>query len=294
MKVDIRIGTRSSKLALWQANFVKTFLVSNFNDLKVDIVPIVTTGDKRQGTRLDSVEGKGVFVKEIEDSLINKDIDIAVHSYKDVPINLPEELEIIATSNREDPRDVLIAKSRRSLGDLEPNSILGTGSLRRTEQIKEIRPDIQVEPIRGNVDTRIRKVDSDEYDGVVVAYAGIRRLGLEERVSQIFGINELVPRRLQGFLAVESRHDSGMSKYFQNFSDETNLLVSNYERKFLKDLNLGCEFPVGLCMQIHDSKIVFSYFIKGSKGSKKNYFESDYETLDLTYGKLLSEVGSVV
>ncbi len=294
MKVDVKIGTRSSKLALWQANFVKTFLVNNFNDLKVDVIPIITTGDKRQSARLNPVEGKGIFVKEIEDSLINKDVDIAVHSYKDVPINLPEELEIIAVSNREDPRDVLIAKSRRSLNDFEPNSILGTGSLRRTEQIKKIRPDIRVEPIRGNVDTRINKVYSDEYDGVVVAYAGIKRLGLEEHVSQIFKINELVPPPLQGFLAIESRQDSGMSKYFQDFSDETNLLVSNYERKFLKDLNLGCEFPVGFCMQIHGSKLVFSYFIKGSKGNKKDYFESDYGALDSTYSKLLSEIGSVV
>ena len=294
MKKDIRIGTRSSKLALRQANFVKTFLINNFSDIEITIVPITTQGDRNQTESIDSVGGKGVFIKEIEEALIKKEIDIAVHSYKDVPINIPEELEIISTSNREDPRDVLITRSKSNLYQLVPSSVIGTGSARRTEQIKGIRSNIEVKPIRGNVNTRIDKLNSGKYDGIVVAYAGIKRLELENLISQAFPINELVPSPLQGFLAIESRCDSEWFEYFQNFSDEKNLIISNYERKFLKDLNLDFEFPIGFCIQINDKKISFSYFVKGSKGNIKKYFESNYNELDLGYNKILSEIVSIV
>ena len=294
MKKDIRIGTRSSKLALWQANFVKTFLINNFADINIEIVPITTQGDKNQIDSIDSVGGKGVFIKEIEEALIKKEIDIAVHSYKDVPINIPEELEIVGTSNREDPRDVLITLSKSNLYQLIPHSVIGTGSARRTEQIKGIRSNIEIKPIRGNVNTRIDKLNSGKYDGIVLAYAGIKRLKLENYISQAFPVNELVPAPLQGFLAIESRSDSDWFKYFQNFSDETNSIISNYERRFSKDLNLSCELPIGFCIQINDKKILFSYFIKGSKGNIKKHFESHYDELDSAYNNILSEIDSII
>ena len=294
MKRNLRIGTRSSKLALWQANFVKDYLINNHPDLNVIIVPITTEGDINQEEFSDTNFNKGIFVKEIEDSLINKEIDIAIHSYKDLPAFLPNELEIIGVSNREDSRDVLISELNKNLNDFVKDSEIGTGSPRRTEQIKILNPEIVVKPIRGNVDTRIKKMKKGEYDGIVLAFAGIKRLGLEENVAYIFDYEEIVPAPLQGFLAVEARKNEDLSQYFQKFSTERDSLVANYESRFLKDINLDCDFPVGFSIRIDKDKIFYDYFFKGKQGSVKNHLESNINELDLTYNKIIEEIKPLI
>ena len=294
MKKNIRIGTRSSKLALWQANFIREFLVSNFVDLDVTIIPITTEGDTTQEKTTETRLNKGIFVKEIEDSLINKEIDLAVHSYKDLPAFLPKELQIIASSNREDSRDVLISDTKKDLSEFDKTCKIGTGSPRRTEQIASINPDVIVKPIRGNIDTRIDKLKLKEYDGIVLALAGIKRLGLEKHISYIFDYKELVPAPLQGFLAIEARQDQDLSRYFVNLSQKNDSIIANYERQFLKDINLDCDFPVGFSIRINKDKIFYDYFFKGKQGSVKNHLESNINELDLTYNKIIEEIKPLI
>jgi len=290
MKRTLIIGTRSSKLAIWQALYVKSFLLDNFSDIAVQIKEIQTTGDKNLHDPIGSFGGKGIFLKEIEDALLSKEIDLAVHSYKDVPTEIPPGLEIIAASNREDPRDVLVSRDNIALSEFSENSKIGTGSLRRNEQLKALKADIKVVPIRGNVDTRINKVFSKEYDGVVLAYAGIKRLDLEQNISQIFSVEEIVPSPLQGFVAVEAMQDTDLAKYFHNFSDEKSLIISNYERRFLKDLELNCDFPAGFCFEIFKDKFRFNYFLKGYKKTIKEAVEFNYSDLNKNYSEMLKKL----
>ncbi|MBT4634757.1 hydroxymethylbilane synthase [bacterium] len=295
MKKLLKIGTRASKLALWQANYVKEFLIRNFTDVEVILKEIITTGDANSEDAIESFGGKNIFVKEIEQALISKEIDLAVHSYKDLPAQLPEGLEIISTSNREDPRDVLVSKSNKALLKLSDNPKIGTGSLRRSEQLIHIRKDVSIIPIRGNVDTRIRKSLDTDIDGVVLANAGIRRLGLSNYVSELFDIDVIVPSPLQGFLAIEAREDTDLTKYFEHFSSEESVLVSNYERQFLKDLNLGCQYPAGFCMQVHkENKFSFNYFLKGTKKEVKNKEVFSYSDLLTQYSKMIDTLTPII
>ena len=295
MKKLLTIGTRASKLALWQANHVKEFLLKNFPDIDVELREIITTGDANSEDTIESFGGKNIFVKEIEQALISKEIDIAVHSYKDLPAKLPEGLEVISTSNREDPRDVLVSKSNKTLMDLNDNPKIGTGSSRRSEQLAHIRKDVNIIPIRGNVDTRIRKALETDIDGVVLANAGIKRLGLSNHVCELFDIDVIVPSPLQGFLAIEAREDADLTKYFEHFSSEESVLVSNYERQFLKDLNLGCQYPAGFCMQVHnDNKFSFNYFLKGSKKEVKNKEVFSYSDLLAQYSKMVDTLAPII
>ncbi|MCS7308373.1 MAG: hydroxymethylbilane synthase, partial [Aquificaceae bacterium] len=197
----LRIGTRRSKLALWQANFVKEKLESRGH--RVELVLITTTGDKILDAPLAKIGGKGLFVKEIEDALLKGTIDLAVHSLKDVPTQLPEGLTLGAITEREEPFDVLISKDGKTIEELPEGAIVGTSSLRRQVQIKRKRPGLRVEMLRGNVDTRLRKLQEGMYDAIVLAYAGVKRLGLEDRVHQV--LYQFIPAVGQGSLAIEIR-----------------------------------------------------------------------------------------
>tara|TARA_B100001996_G_C18563245_1_gene555428 strand:- start:78 stop:962 length:885 start_codon:yes stop_codon:yes gene_type:complete len=294
MKKLLRIGTRNSKLALWQANHVKDFLLSHFNDLEIVLKEIVTTGDTNSADNISELNGKNSFVKEIEESLLINEIDVAVHSYKDMPVNIPEGLEIISTSNREDPRDVLISRDQKKISEINPLSSIGTGSARRAEQLNLIRKDLEILPIRGNVDTRVNKVLNGNIDGVILANAGIKRLGLDSYVSEIFPVDVIVPSPLQGFLAIEAREDSDFIELFESFSSEESVLISNYERQFLKDLNLGCEYPAGFCMETDNSKFTFNYFLKGPKEEIKRKEIFDYSDLSKQYSKMIDKLRPII
>jgi hydroxymethylbilane synthase len=203
--LKLRIGTRKSKLALWQANFVANELKKHFPDLEVELVKITTKGDKILDVPLAKVGGKGLFVKEIEDALLRNEIDIAVHSLKDVPTFFPEGLGLVSIPKREDPRDAFLSVKYNSLKELPEGAVVGTSSLRRKVQLKINRPDLKIEDLRGNVDTRIRKLEEGQYDAIILAYAGLKRLGLEEKVKQVFSPEFMIPAVGQGLLGIEAR-----------------------------------------------------------------------------------------
>ena len=280
MKQEIRIGTRGSKLALWQANYIKLYLEKNFLNISTSIHVIQTRGDMNLKDDLSSLGGKGAFVKEIQKALIENEIDIAVHSYKDLPAERPSELEIISVSPREDERDVLISKNKQVFKDLNHNSTIGTGSLRRNEQIKLIRDDLEYVPIRGNIDTRINKVLNNELDGIIIAAAGVIRLSLSKYISNFFKVDEIVPPPLQGFIAVEAKADFNSKNIFQGLCNPIDKIVAQYEYNALTQLNGSCDLPFGFNLKYINNGFDCNYFLKTSDNiiSGSEYFkEGDIE-----------------
>ena len=241
----LRIGTRGSKLALTQSQWVKGRIESVHPGVIADLVRITTTGDKIQRPPLSEVGGKGLFIKEIEEALLRKEVDLGVHSMKDVPAELPEGLEISVFPQREDPRDVFVSEKFRSIEELPHGSSVGTSSLRRASQVLHLRPDLRVIPIRGNVDTRLRKLESGQFDALILASAGLRRLGLSHRISQMLSIDLSLPAIGQGVLGLEVRKSDHVVRDLIGFLNhvETELTV-RAERAFLKELEGGCQVPL--------------------------------------------------
>jgi hydroxymethylbilane synthase len=245
MPRTIHIGTRGSRLALWQANWVKTALESGNRSLSAELVVIKTTGDKILDTPLAKVGGKGLFVKEIEAALLDGRIDVAVHSMKDMPAVIPEGLCIGAVPERETPVDVLISKNGRQLAELETGARVGTGSLRRAAQLKHVRPDIVIVPLRGNLDTRLRKLETEHLDAIVLAAAGIKRLGFEDRISEYLTESVMLPAVGQGALCIETReNDSGTRDCVGALDHEKTRVTVMGERAFLNRLEGSCQVPV--------------------------------------------------
>lgn len=252
MKKIIRIGTRGSQLALWQANWVKS-QIEQLSQADVEIIKIKTTGDQITDRPLSMVGGKGLFVKEIEQQLLDKEIDIAVHSMKDMPGELPEGLIVGAVPVRENPFDVLISRDNISLNDLPQGARIGTSSLRRASQIKHARPDIIPVSIRGNLDTRLRKLDTGEYDAILLAAAGLIRLGMAERITQYIDEEIMVPAVGQGALCIESRrNDTEISKILAELDDRTTRIPVEAERAFLKKMEGSCHIPVACFGKLAD------------------------------------------
>ncbi|MCX8076925.1 MAG: hydroxymethylbilane synthase [Aquificaceae bacterium] len=264
----LRIGTRRSKLALWQANFVKEKLESRGH--RVELVLITTTGDKILDAPLAKIGGKGLFVKEIEDALLKGTVDLAVHSLKDVPTQFPEGLTLGAITEREEPFDVLISKDGKTIEELPEGAIVGTSSLRRQVQIKRKRPGLRVEMLRGNVDTRLRKLQEGMYDAIVLAYAGVKRLGLEDRVHQV--LYQFIPAVGQGSLAIEIRHEDVRVREAINFLDhEESRLRAVAERAFLAEVHGGCQVPMGAYAWIENGLLMLKAFISDLEGER--FFE---------------------
>jgi len=242
----IVIGTRGSKLALRQSLMVKEALENLWEGLEVSLSIIKTTGDKITDVPLAKVGGKGLFVKEIEDALLAGDVDLAVHSMKDVPAELPSGLIIGAIPKREDPRDVVVSVSYRSLMDLPQGAKVGTSSLRRTVQIRMFRPDLNVETLRGNLDTRLRKVKEGLFDAVILAAAGIHRMGWHEVITEYLDPREFLPAVGQGALGIEIREDdSEIAELVSRIHDEITAFSVTAERSFLRELEGGCQVPIG-------------------------------------------------
>jgi len=264
-KNTLRIGTRKSKLALWQANYVKEKLESR--GYGVELVLITTTGDKILDAPLAKIGGKGLFVKEIEEALLRGDIDLAVHSLKDVPMVLPEGLTLGAITEREEPFDVLISRDGRGLQELPEGAKVGTSSLRRQVQIKRKRPDLRVEILRGNVDTRLRKLEEGLYDAIVLAYAGVKRMGFEERVSQV--LEDFIPAVGQGSLAIEIRQEDQKVYEAIAFLDHRESRIrAECERAFLRELQGGCQVPIGAYAWIEGEKLKLKAFISDLEGKR--------------------------
>jgi hydroxymethylbilane synthase len=246
IRTSLRIGTRGSRLALTQTQLIADRIKKKHPGLDIEIVQIRTKGDKLQDVALVSIGGKGVFVKEIEEALLKGDIHIAVHSMKDMPVELPEELEIGAVPQREDPRDVLVSRDGRKIEELRDGARIGTGSLRRTIQLSRLLPDVEVVPIRGNLDTRIRKIETEDLDGIIVAAAGMRRMGLAGQVSQYIPVEWMLPAAGQGILGVEVRRDDRDSKDLVSFLNHADTIIElTAERAFLERLGGGCQVPIG-------------------------------------------------
>lgn len=241
----VRIATRGSKLALWQANHVKAGLESANPGLEVELLILKTKGDKILDVALAKVGGKGLFVKEIEEALLDGRADIAVHSMKDVPTELPPELDLAATDRREDVRDALFTRESSGLDDLPEGARIGTSSLRRQAQLLHHRPDFEIVSIRGNVDTRLRKLQDENLDAVVLAAAGVRRLGYADRVTEYLPVSVSLPATCQGSLGIEiRREDEGTRKLIEIFRHGPTEVAVTAERAFLKKLEGGCQVPI--------------------------------------------------
>jgi hydroxymethylbilane synthase len=261
----LRLGTRKSKLALWQANFVKEKLEAL--GCKVELVPITTTGDKILDAPLAKIGGKGLFVKEIENALLAGEIDLAVHSLKDVPITIPEGLTLSAITEREEPYDVLISRNGKKLEELPFGAVVGTSSLRRQVQIKRRRRDLKVEILRGNVDTRLRKLKEGLYDAIVLAYAGVKRMGLSGEISQV--LEDFIPAVGQGSLAIETRaDDERVINFVKVLNHEESWLRAVCERAFLRELQGGCQVPIGAYAWIEGDRIKIKGFISDLEGER--------------------------
>ena len=238
-KQVIRIGTRESRLAMWQAEYVAEQIQKFHPEIKVELVPMKTTGDKILHQALDQVGGKGMFVKELDLALREKRTDLSVHSLKDVPMELPEDLPILVFPKREDPRDALVFREKDSEGS---RLRIGTSSSRRRVQLRELYPDAEFPLIRGNVQTRLKKINSGEYDGTILAMAGLKRLGLETEADRILEIEEMLPAAGQGILAIQGRAGEDYS-YLKELDDKEARIAAGTERAFIRALQGGCSAP---------------------------------------------------
>lgn len=245
MGKTIKIGTRGSKLALWQASWVKSVLTSLHHSLSFEIVIIKTKGDKILDVPLAKVGGKGLFVKEIEDALLNSHIDLAVHSMKDMPAEIPDGLCIGAIPKRETSLDVLISKDGLLLTELKPHARIGTSSLRRAAQLLHVRPDLVILPLRGNIDTRLGKLETENLDAIILAAAGIKRLGFENRITEYLDENIMLPAAGQGALCVEIRQDDPeVGPIVVALEHQQTKAIVMGERAFLNRLEGGCQVPI--------------------------------------------------
>jgi len=265
----VRIGTRGSQLALWQAEWVASAIRRRHPETSVERVVIKTQGDKILDVPLAKVGGKGLFVKEIEDALLDGRVDLAVHSMKDVPADIPDGLIIGSIPRREDPRDVLISKSGHALGDLPAGARVGTSSLRRGAQLLRLRPDFQIVALRGNLDTRLRKLitDAENLDAIVLAAAGVRRLGLAERITEYLDSDRMLPAVAQGALGIELRRTDRRTAALTAFLDHapTRAAVIG-ERAFLHRLGGSCQVPVAGYGRIQDDRFDIIGLVAGLDG----------------------------
>ncbi len=271
----IKIGTRGSKLALYQANRLKSELENQFPDTDFEIEIIKTKGDKILDVALSKIGDKGLFTKEIETALLDKRIDMAVHSLKDLPTVLPDGLKLGAVLKRGEFRDALVSLNGKKLNELNENDIIATSSLRRKAQLLKINPNFNIIDIRGNVNTRIDKMKNGYCTAMIMAAAGLQRLNLDEYISEILDKEKIIPAVSQGIIAIESRiNDERIDAYLQKINDEASYNSALAERKFLNVLEGGCQIPVGCYTHFEED----TFFIKG--------FISKPDGLDYISGQL--------
>jgi len=268
MGKTINIGTRGSKLALWQAEWTKSQLEIDHPDLKINLVIIKTKGDKILDVPLAKVGGKGLFVKEIEEALLDGRIDVAVHSMKDMPAEIPSGLCIGPIPAREDPRDVLISREGKAFSDLEAGASIGTSSLRRAAQLLHARPDITIHPLRGNIETRLRKLETENLGAIILAAAGVKRLDLKDRITQYLDPSLMLPAVAQGALCIEIREDDDSVQSIAQVLDhrETRQVVMG-ERAFLSHLGGSCQVPVAGHGSIAGGRFVLTGLVADLDGS---------------------------
>jgi len=270
MSQRLIIGTRGSALALCQANLIKEEIEAAFPDLDVRLKKIKTTGDKITDVPLAKVGGKGLFVKEIEEALFREEIALAVHSMKDVPTFLPEGLHLAAITRREDPRDAVISRDGKRLLDLPRGARIGTSSLRRQSQIRHLRPDFEIVPLRGNLDTRLKKIGKEGLAAVVLAAAGMRRMGWEDRITEYLDPELCVPAIGQGALGLECHvSNQQVNSMLNRFNDAITSRCVRAERAFLKRLEGGCQVPIAAYAQFREEeRLVLEGLVAGVDGKR--------------------------
>ncbi|MGE3152379.1 MAG: hydroxymethylbilane synthase [Nitrospiraceae bacterium] len=262
------LGTRASKLALQQSRWVAEQMMRLNPGLHVELKEIRTSGDKILDVPLAKIGGKGLFVKEIEDALLTREIDLAVHSMKDVPTHLPDGLDIVCVPQREDPRDALVARDVKRLEDLSRGAKLGTSSLRRQAQLLHRRPDLVIEMLRGNLDTRLRKLRDGLYDGIVLAAAGLKRLGWQDHVTQYLPIEVSLPAIGQGALGIEARKDDAwVASVLEGLEDSTARAAVTAERALLHRLEGGCQVPIAAHASIQGDRLQLMALVGRVDGS---------------------------
>jgi hydroxymethylbilane synthase len=256
MSREIRIATRKSALALWQAEYVKARLEQAHPGLKVSLVPMVSRGDKLLDAPLAKIGGKGLFVKELETALLENEADIAVHSMKDVPMDFPEGLGLFCICEREDPRDAFVSNTYESLDALPAGSVVGTSSLRRQAQLLARRPDLKIQFLRGNVNTRLAKLDAGEYDAIILAAAGLIRLGFEDRIRSSISAEDSLPAGGQGAVGIECRSaDADVHALLAPLHHRETALRVTAERALNKHLNGGCQVPIACYALLEDDQL---------------------------------------
>ena len=262
-EIMLVIGSRGSQLALWQANYIRDRLAARGMETRIEIVK--TTGDRILDSPLHQLGGKGLFTKEIEDALLEGRVDLAVHSMKDLPTELPIGLTIAAIPQRADPRDAMVGGKLR---DLKPGAVVGTSSLRRIAQLRRLRPDLDIRSIRGNVDTRIGKVEKGEYDAIVLAAAGLQRLGWGEIISEIFRPDVMCPAVAQGALAIETRTEGRGFDACVALDDPWTRLPVTAERAMLGGLGGGCQVPIGAFATLEDTELFLTGAVFSPDGAR--------------------------
>jgi len=293
----LKIGTRGSKLALTQSHWVKEKIEKKHSHIQVELVRIKTTGDKILDSPLSEIGGKGLFVKEIEDALLEKRVDMAVHSVKDVPAELPGPLMVSVFPKREDPHDALLSRGNLTLDGLPPGARVGTSSLRRITQLLHIRPDLDTVPVRGNVDTRIRKLESGEFHAIILAVAGLKRLGLASRIDERISSQLLMPAIGQGALGLEVRREDQKTMDLISFLNHgpTEMTV-RAERAFLKELEGGCQVPIAAIGSLNDENLYLRGMVANLDGTEILKDEitgkkDKAEELGITLAKRLLDAG---
>jgi hydroxymethylbilane synthase len=267
MRKHIKIGTRGSLLATTQSTWVKNQIEAEHPDVAVELVIIVTKGDKILDVPLAKVGGKGLFVKEIEEALLRRDVDLAVHSMKDVPSELPEELHLGIIPLRENPHDAFISNQYETVNDLPHGSIVGTSSLRRRSQLAALRPDLEIVDLRGNLDTRLRKLDEGQFQAIILAAAGLNRLGMSSRATGYFNAKEMLPAVGQGALGIELRKDNAELLAGLEFLNDTRTTIAvAAERAFLHRLEGGCQVPIGAFAEVIDDQVELTGLIASVDG----------------------------
>lgn len=267
--MKIRIATRKSPLALWQANFVKQNLLLAHKDLTVELIPMVTQGDIILDSPLSKIGGKGLFVKQLEQAILNNEADIAVHSIKDIPAQFPEGLMLAAICQRDEVRDAFVANKYASLNDLPKGAIVGTSSLRRQCQLRSHFPHLIIKDLRGNVGTRLNKLDDEQYDAIILASVGLKRLSLEHRITQYIDTDLMLPAVGQGAIGIESRtDDKQILDIISVLDDKESRACIQAERAMNNALQGGCQVPIAGYCRLNNDELVLQGLVGRVDGSK--------------------------
>ncbi|WP_291650921.1 hydroxymethylbilane synthase [Clostridium sp.] len=281
--MELIIATRKSKLAQVQADKVIK-LIKEKNNINSKKLLVVTEGDRRLDVTLDKIGGKGLFVKEIEYALWNKEAHAAVHSMKDVPFELPEDFELVAIPERDDIRDVFVSSNGIHFQDLKEGAIIGTSSIRRAAMLKDLRSDLNIVPIRGNIQTRLEKMKKENMDGIILAAAGIKRLGMEDIITDYFDPKEFLPAIGQGALGIEALKNGEYNNYLRKLDNKEVRIAVEAERSFMKKLNGGCHSVIGVYSEIkNDDLYMIGTFDVGGKIVKKDILGSKSENIELGF-----------